>query len=89
MPVKLYIAGCTDTVGDGAHKKLSNQRAKAIADWLRGQGMMRRFTIMAIGESLLAVKTGDGVDESANRRVLYIVTSDVLPDIPNVNWNKR
>jgi outer membrane protein OmpA-like peptidoglycan-associated protein len=90
VPVKLYIAGCTDTVGDSAHnKKLSNQRAKAIADWLRGHGYDAPIYYYGFGESLLAVKTGDGVDESANRRVLYIVTSDVPPDMPNVSWNQR
>jgi len=90
VPVKLYIAGCTDTVGDAGHnKKLSNQRAKAISDWLRGHGYDAPIYYYGFGESLLAVKTGDGVDESANRRVLYIVTSDVPPDMPNVNWNQR
>ena len=62
--------------------KAVNQRAKAIADWLRGHGYDAPIYYYGFGESLLAVKTGDGVDESANRRVLYIVTSDVPPDMP-------
>ena len=89
VPVKLYIAGCTDTVGDGSHnKKLSNQRAKAISDWLRGHGYDAPIYYYGFGESLQAVKTGDGVDESANRRVLYIVTSDTPPDLPSVSWKQ-
>lgn len=89
VPVKLYIAGCTDTVGDASHnKKLSNQRAKAISDWLRGHGYDAPIYYYGFGESLQAVKTGDGVDESANRRVLYIVTSDTQPDLPSVSWRQ-
>ena len=38
------------------------------------------------GESILAIKTGDGVDEASNRRVLYIVTSDRPSDLPSVSW---
>ncbi len=89
VPVKLYIAGCTDTVGEASHnKQLSNQRAKAISDWLRGHGYDAPIYYYGFGESLLAVKTGDGVDESANRRVLYIVTSDTPPDLPAVSWRQ-
>ena len=51
----------------------------------RGHGYDAPIYYYGFGESLLAVKTGDGVDESANRRVLYIVTSDVPPDMPNVS----
>ena len=87
VPVKLYIAGCTDTVGDPAsNKTLSEQRAKAIASWLRGHGYTEPIYYYGFGESLLAVKTGDGVNESKNRRVLYIVTSDSPADLPKVSW---
>jgi len=89
VPVKLYIAGCTDRVGDaGSNKTLSNQRAKAISDWLRGHGYDAPIYYYGFGESLLAVKTADGVEESANRRVLYIVTSDTPPDLPSVSWRQ-
>lgn len=89
VPVKLYIAGCTDTVGDANHNRdLSNQRAQAIARWLRSNGYSQPIYYYGFGESLLAVKTGDGVDEEANRRVLYIVTSDTPPDMPSVQWKQ-
>lgn len=90
VPVKLYIAGCTDTVGDGAHNRdLSGRRARAIAAWLRQHGYDRPIFFHGFGESLLAVRTGDGVDEARNRRVLYMVGANPPPPgsgIPGVRW---
>ncbi len=87
VPVKLYIAGCTDTVGDSSsNQKLSSRRAKAISQWLRAHGYKAPIYYYGFGEKLQAIKTGDGVDESANRRALYIVTSDVPPEMPSVRW---
>ena len=90
VPVKLYIAGCTDTVGDAAHNRdLSRQRARAIARWLREHGYDRPIYFHGFGESLLAVSTGDGVDEARNRRVLYMVGANPPPagsGIPRVGW---
>jgi outer membrane protein OmpA-like peptidoglycan-associated protein len=87
VPVKLYIAGCTDTVGDKGHNKdLSRERARAISTWLRSKGYAEPIYYYGFGETLLAIKTGDGVNEGANRRVLYIVTSDVPPGLPSVGW---
>ncbi|MFT4623381.1 MAG: outer membrane protein OmpA-like peptidoglycan-associated protein [Myxococcota bacterium] len=90
VPVKLYIAGCTDTVGDaGSNKGLSERRARAIAAWLRAHGYDRPIYTHGFGEGLLAVKTGDEVDNAANRRVLYMVGADAPPagsGIPSVRW---
>lgn len=90
VPVKLYIAGCTDTVGDAAHNKdLSRRRAKAIATWLRAHGYDKPIYYYGFGEGLLAVPTGDGVDNAANRRVLYMVGSSPPPSgsgVPSVTW---
>ena len=64
VPVKLYIGGCTDTVGDQAHNRdLSMARARAISQWLRSHGYSHPIYYYGFGENLLAVKTGDGVDE--------------------------
>ena len=91
VPVKLYIAGCTDTVGDGAHnRELSRRRARAIAQWLREHGYDRPIFFHGFGESLLAVSTGDGVDEARNRRVLYMVGANPPPagsGVPRVSWS--
>lgn len=90
VPVKLYIAGCTDTVGDSAHNKdLSLRRAQSIARWLRGHGYDRPIYYWGFGEGLLAVPTGDGVDMQVNRRALYMVGANPPPagsGIPAVGW---
>jgi outer membrane protein OmpA-like peptidoglycan-associated protein len=90
VPVKLYIAGCTDTVGDAAHNRdLSRRRARAIAEWLRAHGYDHPIYFHGFGESLLAVGTGNGVDEARNRRVLYMVGANPPPagsGVPRVGW---
>lgn len=90
VPVKLYIAGCTDTVGDAGHNRdLSRRRAKAIATWLRTHGYDRPIFYHGFGEGLLAVSTGDGVDEVRNRRALYMVGANPPPagsGVPRVSW---
>jgi outer membrane protein OmpA-like peptidoglycan-associated protein len=90
VPVKLYIAGCTDTVGDGAHNKdLSQRRALSIARWLRGHGYTQPIYYWGFGEGLLAVQTGDGVDNAVNRRALYMVGANPPPagsGVPSVGW---
>ena len=91
VPVKLYIAGCTDTVGDPAHnRELSRKRARAIAVWLNGHGYDLPIYYHGFGESLLAIQTGDGVDMPANRRALYLVGAQPPPagsGIPSVSWS--
>ncbi|TVQ93404.1 MAG: hypothetical protein EA397_04615 [Deltaproteobacteria bacterium] len=90
VPVKIYIAGCTDTVGSKEHNRaLSRRRARAIAQWLRAQGVDRPIYYYGFGEDLLAVPTGDGVDEAANRRALYLVGANPPGQgsgIPSVSW---
>ncbi|MCO4746199.1 MAG: OmpA family protein [Proteobacteria bacterium] len=92
VPVKLYVAGCTDTVGDSGHnKELSRRRARAIASWLREHGFSAPIYYWGFGEGLLAVPTGDGVDEARNRRALYMVGANPPPTgsgIPGVGWVK-
>lgn len=92
VPVKLYIAGCTDTVGDASHNRdLSRRRAKAIAAWLRSNGYDMPIYYHGFGEGLLAVRTGDGVDEARNRRALYMVGANPPPSgsgIPSVRWTE-
>lgn len=80
VPVKLYIAGCTDTVGDRAtNRDLSRRRARSIARWLRAHGYSRPIFYHGFGEDLPAVATGDGVESAANRRALYLVGANPPP----------
>lgn len=92
VPVKLYIAGCTDTVGDQAsNMDLSRRRARAIARWLNRKGFTYAIYYHGFGEKLLAVQTDDEVDESRNRRALYLVSSNPPPagsGIPSAGWTK-
>lgn len=90
VPVKLYIAGCTDTVGDSGHNSdLSARRADAIARWIRANGFKYPVYTYGFGESLLAIPTGDGEDNAANRRALYMVGANPPPagsGVPAVGW---
>ncbi len=90
VPVKLYIAGCTDTVGDATHNRdLSLRRAQSIARWLRAHGYAQPIFYYGFGESLLAVPTGDGEDNALNRRALYMVGANPPPagsGVPSVAW---
>ncbi len=74
VPVKLFIAGFTDTVGSNAdNKKLSLERARAIAGWFRDRGLPLPTYYAGFGEEVLRVKTPDNTDSEANRRADYIV----------------
>lgn len=92
VPVKLYIAGCTDTVGAASpNQDLSLRRARAIASWLRSHGYSLEIHYYGFGERFLAVPTGDGVDEARNRRVLYLVGANPPPPstgVPQVGWKR-
>lgn len=90
VPVKLYIAGCTDTTGDAGHNlELSRARARSIANWLRSHGYGKPIFYHGFGESWLARATGDSVDEPANRRAVYMVGANPPPSgsgVPAVQW---
>ena len=71
----LFIAGHTDTVGgNGYNLKLSQARAQSIARWFKSHGLRIAVAYEGFGESALAVKTADNVDEPRNRRVDYILS---------------
>lgn len=72
--ISLFIAGHTDTVGDGAaNQGLSERRARAIAQWFNRQGVKIPVHSAGFGETLLLVETPDETDEGRNRRAEYIV----------------
>lgn len=71
---KLFVAGHTDTVGSSAkNRKLSLDRARAIASYLRGKGLAIPIAFAGYGEEVLRVKTPDATDERANRRADYVI----------------
>ena len=67
---RVIVVGHADTSGSAAYNvRLSERRAKAVADALVGQGL--NSSALAVdwkGESAPAVATGDGVKEPLNRR---------------------
>ena len=90
IDVKLYIGGCTDTVGNASsNRDLSARRARAIAVWLKQHGYSSPIFTYGFGEDWLAIPTGDGVDEQGNRRAVYMVGTRPPPaktGAPQVKW---
>src|SRR5205823_10040192 len=74
LPVKLFIAGHTDTVGGpDDNRRLSLDRARAIANWFHDRGLPLPIAYAGFGEDAPKVKTPDNTDEAQNRRADYIV----------------
>lgn len=70
--MNIHLVGHTDTVGSPAYNlRLSQARAATVNNALVAGGVQpTRITSEAKGESDLAVPTGDGVRNQANRRVV-------------------
>ena len=68
--VRIQVIGHTDTSGSPKYNvRLSERRAKAVADALVGLGVAQStLGVDWKGESAPAVATGDGVKEPLNRR---------------------
>ena len=74
MKMKLYVAGHTDTVGASPkNRKLSFDRALAIATYFKKRGIAIPIVVAGFGEDVLKVKTGDNTDERRNRRADYVL----------------
>jgi len=89
--ITLYIAGHTDTVGSPTHNfKLSQDRARSIAAWFRKRGVKIPISYEGCGETSLAVKTADNIDEVKNRRADYVL-SDGPPTLSSTfkpSWKR-
>ena len=89
LPVRLFIAGHTDTVGTNAdNRRLSLARARAIASFFRERGLPLPIFYAGFGEDALKVEDCSDTDAPANRRADYIVGSDE-PEIArgvHANW---
>ena len=72
--LRLYILGHTDTVGDtDSNRKLSLERARSIAAYLRKRGLKLPIFYEGFGEQAPSVATPDETAEAANRRAEYIL----------------
>ena len=79
-PLKLYVAGHTDTVGSDEHnQKLSEARARSIGEYFRRHGLRIPVLYEGFGEKALMVETADNTDEPRNRRAEYIVSVEDPP----------
>jgi outer membrane protein OmpA-like peptidoglycan-associated protein len=69
---RIEVEGFTDTSGNHDYNmKLSQARAEKVADVLVHHGVpVERIVARGYGETRLAVKTGNGVKEPRNRRVV-------------------
>ena len=92
VEVRLFVAGYTDTVGDPtANQALSARRAREIAGWFKTRGFRGPTAWQGFGESVLAVPTGDGTAEAANRRAVYLLAAEVPPistELPKRSWTE-
>jgi outer membrane protein OmpA-like peptidoglycan-associated protein len=89
VPVRLYIAGFTDTVGNSSdNRKLSLERARAIAKWFRDRGLPLPIFYAGYGEDILRVQTPDNTDSEPNRRADYIVAFDEPRMKVRASWMK-
>lgn len=91
LALKLYVAGYTDTVGNRAYNQgLSNRRAQSIARWYRAHGITIPIYYCGFGEDFLAKQTPDETDEPANRRALYILSSQPPTGqaFPAASWKR-
>lgn len=91
-PVKVFVLGHTDTVGDKkSNKVLSLNRARAIGQWFRKNGLRVPILYEGFGEEAPKVGTPDETAEERNRRVDYIlaVENPVLSNVPfTPKWQK-
>jgi len=85
IKARVYILGHTDTVGSEQHNMvLSTNRANAIATYFKNKrGITLPILACGFGETTLAVKTADEVDEQRNRRAQYVLSAE--PPLP-CNW---
>jgi outer membrane protein OmpA-like peptidoglycan-associated protein len=85
-PVRLFIAGHTDSVGKPAYNlDLSRRRARAIAEYFRRKGLRLPIAFEGFGEHAPVVGTADETDEPRNRRVDYILALEE-PQLKAAGW---
>jgi len=90
IPMALYVAGYTDTVGNRvSNRLLSERRAASLAAWFRANGFHHPIHYQGFGENAQAVVTADEVDHPANRRALYVIAAEIPPisdALPAKDW---
>ncbi|MCP4504369.1 MAG: OmpA family protein [Deltaproteobacteria bacterium] len=86
---RLFIVGHTDTVGSKEHnKKLSNQRAIAIANWFAKKGVKVPIYAVGVGEKYLKVATPDETAEEINRGITYTLSNNFPYGLPKAAFKR-
>ena len=76
LPIKLYIAGHTDTVAAADYnQRLSEKRALSIARYFRHKGFKYPIFYKGFGERVPKVETPDNTEEARNRRAEYMLAA--------------
>jgi outer membrane protein OmpA-like peptidoglycan-associated protein len=76
-PLRLFVAGYTDTVGgEEQNLALSKARAQSIGAYFRAHGVHVPILTTGLGETALLVATPDETPELRNRRAEYILSVD-------------
>jgi outer membrane protein OmpA-like peptidoglycan-associated protein len=92
IELRLYVAGYTDTVGSkDSNRILSQNRARSIAAWFSRNGIKVPIFYQGFGEDVLAKPTPDETAEQANRRALYILSSQTpasSTNLPKSSWSR-
>jgi len=90
VDLQLYVGGYTDAVGDAADNlKLSQARARVIAQHFKRQGLPIPVLSAGFGERGQLVKTPDGADEARNRRAAYVLANSppAGESFPSAAWS--
>lgn len=92
VPLELYVGGYTDTVGTTAsNDSLSRNRARAIARFMRENGVEVPIYYQGFGERVPVENLGDNVPSEANRRAVFVLRAgkpDVNALFPNDRWER-
>jgi outer membrane protein OmpA-like peptidoglycan-associated protein len=74
------IEGHTDTVGDTeSNLRLSRERAEAVANYLREQGVETPFEVVGMGESMPIAENATEEGRALNRRVEFFIIGGCEP----------
>lgn len=90
--LELYVAGYTDTVGSAlSNQRLSEERARAIAEFFVRHGVNVPVRTQGFGEDVLAVETPDNTPSSSNRRAVFVLRAGPPPRderFPRDRWRR-
>jgi outer membrane protein OmpA-like peptidoglycan-associated protein len=76
----LQVEGHTDDIGaDDYNQRLSEQRGKAVRDYLTGQGIAQdSVTTRGLGETQPVASNENAAGRQQNRRVELVVSGDII-----------